>query len=60
MMLVIYIEMSRENSTDVCNIVFRVTYFADNINNNTEHLLHVSDVQTCAKEGMRISDNVRN
>ena len=37
-----------------------MTYFADNINNNIERLLRSLDVQTCAKEGVRVSNNVRN
>ena len=65
MMLVIYIYIyiiiiGRESSTDVCNIIFRVTYLADNINNNIERLLHMSDVKTFTKEDMRVSNNVRN
>jgi len=60
LVIYIYIVISREISTDICNIRFRVTYFADNINNNTERLLRTSDVQTYAKEDRRVQNNLNN
>ena len=59
MLLVIYIVIGSESSADVCNLRFRVTYFADNVN-NIERLLYVSDVQVCAKRGIRVSNNMKN